>query len=342
MSKTLRMSFTGNAVLTPAYPDDLQPRNGPLTAIMPGARRRRKALFDHQQINAQFAFLQFDYPQLVVEALNDRDADYIYPSEEDKQQGLCFLEREQVFLQVEDGPLTFRDGDVTAYPTVDSHETKYIARWDDFALGNAKLKPGVLERFDDYVRVVIPHGEITAGFVAEPIARIEFDYGPVTPVALPYAQEIVVTIEFEDAVTEVTLRCDPFPPFMENEESSFLTFTWGGRPSIDLLFGNGSLASIYSVLTGPIAGHDHLGDYDDEFNVLYDIVDCKEDDDGRQPLPHIKSSEVLRIPCISSMIGDGTTVTGMAKAKAAVRGQAQAAPFLPRTSRLERRQRRTK
>lgn len=341
MSKKLRMAFTGNAVLTPAYPDDLQPKDGPLTAIIPGARRRRHALFEHQQINAQFAFLKFDYPQLVVQANNDRDADYVYPNDEDKQQGLCFLEREEIFLQVSDGPLTFKSGEVTTYPHVGSQETEYIARWEDFALGRAALKPNILKSFGDYARVVVPQGEVTAGFVAEPIARIEFDYGEDQPIPFPYAQEIVVTIVFDDDVQEVTFQCDLFPPHHRNEETSFLTFTWGGRPTIDLLFGNGSLASIFSVLTGPIAGHDHLGDYDDEFDVLYDIIDCEEDDEGRQPLPHIKSAEILRIPCISSMIGDtgGTAPV----AKQAVRGRPQGGlpRFQSRTSRFERRQRRT-
>jgi hypothetical protein len=307
MTKSLRMKFTGNAVLTPAYPDEtdghLLPKDGPLVAIMPGARRRRPGVFERQQIDAQFAFLYFEYAQLVLQQNDDRDADYKYPDETNIRTGVAFLEREEISLEVGAGRLTFVEGSTTGSPQVGSRETKWIARWKDFSFGRGKLKPGVLHGHDDYVRVVMPTGEVSAGFVGDPIARIDFDYANIdqgeTSIVFPYAQEIVLTVDFADSAQFVRLRCDPFG----GGRTSYFTFTWGGRSTIELLFGNGSLASLQSVLTGSIAGHNHVGDYDAEFDVIYDIADCLPDTPNhRLPLPHIMSFEILRIPCIATMI----------------------------------------
>lgn len=343
MSKVLTMKFTGNAVLTPEYPDDLTPRQETLYAIMPGARRRRRSVFDRQQIDAQFAFVMFSYGQLLVQVNNDRDADYKYPDITTVETGVCFLEREEIALETQpaDDMVRFVPGDATSAPHVGSRDTKYIARWTDFALGRASLKPHVFDsQGGEYVRVKMPAGEVAAGFVAEPIARIDFDYGD-TPKVFPYAQEIVVTIPFSDDTQSVTLSCTPFDGSLA--QPSLLTFTWAGKPSIDLLFGNGSLASLLSVLTGPIAGHDHEGDYDVEFDVLFDIVDCPGDSQGRQPLPHIKSFEILRIPCIASMIGQTTTQVPQLRQKSqkvqASVAETMQQEFQPRTLPTQRRER---
>lgn len=308
MSKYLKMRFTGNAVLTPDYPDDLANGPaipGPLYAIMPGARRRRKSAFDGQQIDAQFAFVIFDNRQLMVDGTDDRRPDYKYLRGDNTELGVCFLERENVLVTT--GPtsdsITFVNGNTSGFPNLNSSETQRIARWKDFAFKRAYLKPHVLEdptTISDYVRVIMPGGQVASGYISNQIAKVDFDfYQTSTPAA--YAQEIVVTIPFEDSAQNVTLSCTPFPGSAEKTTS--LTFIWGGRPSIDLLFGNGSMASLQSVLDGSIAGRDHEGDYDVEFEVLYDIIDCTIDGDSYRPLPHIRSAEILRIPCISSMIG---------------------------------------
>lgn len=338
MTKVLRMKFTGNAVLTPDYPDGLEPINGPLYAVMPGARRRRNSPFVGQQIDAQFAFVMFPYQQLIVKASNDRDADYKYPDVATARTGICFLEREDLAVEATpaENQLTFQAGDTSGFPTIGATETKWIARWRDFASGGrAALKPTVLTSPGDYVRVRMPAGHVTAGFVAEPIARLDFDYG-LAPVPRPYAQEIVVTMTFADTVPSVTLSCQPFPG--SGGQPTFLTFGWFGSPSIDLLFGNGSLASIQSVLTTPIAGHDHQGDYDVEFDVLYDAVNCLPDNAGRLPLPHLKSFEILRVPCIASMIDQSNA----GFADSAVTGEYQRAEpeWQARTLPTQRRQRR--
>jgi hypothetical protein len=316
MTKILRMKFTGNAVLTPEYPDDLEEEDyGPLVAIMPGARRRRQGLFSRPQIDAQFAFVKFDYAQLVVTGPKDRDADYKYPEETDVHTGVCFLEREEIYFDIPpiESTLTFVPGDVSGTAQIGSTQTQWIARWKDFSFGRGALYADVVgSKTRDCVQVTIPGGEVSAEFIAEPIARIDFDYGnPGEPSYVrPYAQQVVVTMTFDDSRPYVRLRSDPFNP-VTNEESSYLTFIWGGRSTIDLVFGNGSMSSLQSLLSGSFAGHDHQGDYDSEFQALYDIVDCPPDTPNqRQPLPHILSFEISHIPCISTMIGAPTPVEG--------------------------------
>ena len=340
MSKYLKMKFTGNAVLTPEYPDNLNAINGPAHAIMPGARQRRQSEFHGQQIDAQFIFVTFPYAQLVVAADNDRDADYKYPTVITADTGVCFLEEEAIVVETtsQSDTLTFVNGDTSSFPTVNSHETGRIARWTDFSHGAGALKDGIPETPGHYVLVTIPGGEISSGYVSNQIARIDMDYGDVSEAA-PYAQEIVVSIPFDDSVTSVSLSCTPFPG--SYAQPSFLTFIWGGRPSIDLLFGNGSMASLQSVLSGDVAGHDHQGDYDVEFDVLYDIIDCPADGNGRRPLPHIRSTEVLHVPCISSMIGQpGTGSVTKAPPTSVTNSSDGAQPkWQPRTLPTQRRKR---
>ncbi|HYI11148.1 MAG TPA: hypothetical protein VEK57_18975 [Thermoanaerobaculia bacterium] len=302
MPKYLRVAFTGNAVLTPDYPDDYQPIFGPLTAVMPGARQRRPSTFRTDPIHAQFAFLKFPYPHLVLENDEHRDADYKFPDVRDATTGLCFLEREELRLVTPaSNVLTFDPTIPTHYPTTASTETEWVARWRDFALGgNARLRPGVLTGEGDYVRVVLPGGDVTASFVGEPIARIDFDYG--APYPRVYAQEIVVTLTFDDSIPSVILEALPFQG--TGARPSFFEFRWYDSPEISIQFGNGSMASIENVLRGSFAGLDHEGDFDLEFEVLYDIVDCNEDDPffRRLPVPRVISREVLRIPCIATML----------------------------------------
>jgi hypothetical protein len=289
-------------------------------------------------------FVVFPYLQLVVPSdRQGRSADFKYPDETAPSMGVCFFENEE--LTIEESPiehsLTFVPGSVVGmFPRVGSSETNFVARWADFAQGRASLKSGVLDQSGDFVRVQMPGGRVSSGFVAEPIALIDFDYiAPRTP--FPFAQEIVVSMTFADSVNAVSLRCDPFDGKFQE---SVLTFTWGGRPSIDLLFGNGSLASLQSVLSGSTAGHDHQGDFDIEFDVMFDIIDCPPDGQGRQPLPHIRSSEVLHVPCTSTMIasGTGTNVAKTSSGKKAVSraGETEQTEWAPRTASSQTRERR--
>ena len=315
MPKSLKISFTGSAVLTPPYPDDFGPLQGPLTAIMPGARHVRKSTF-RDQISAQFTVLLFPYRHLIVESPQDRDADYKYPDLKDVQTGLCFLENEE--LKLLEGPpaiekqITFDNSPTTAFPTLESRGTGYIARWQDFAAGGrAKIKDGVLtNRSDkDFVSVLLPAGEVTSGFVAEPILRVNFDYGENSETRA-YAQKIVVTLTYPDETQAVTFaatrsngRTDPF----------MITLAWYDATEIEILFANGSLESILNVLRGSFVGQDHDGDYDLEFEVLYDVVDCYGDRLNRLPLPQIRSQETLRVPCIASMVAsDNQTAASLA------------------------------
>ncbi len=317
MTKTLKIAFTGNAVLTPPYPDNLGPIQQKLYAVMPGARRVRQSDLRPDQINAQFAFLKFPYRHLVVTEDDDRDADYKYPDTRDTTTGLCFLEREHLFIEQppHEQTLTFDSSPATGTPTTSSTGVGWIARWRDFAAtGNSGLKRDILNVAGDYSRVQIDAGHVSSGFISEPIARIDFDYGD-DPPTRSYAQEIVVTLTYDDSTPYVTLRSAPFKPFPGGSaEPSALRFDWYDAPEIKILFGNGSLSSILNALKEPpLAGNDHDGDYDIEFEVLYDIINIQPDSQNRLPLPRIISNEILRVPCVASMIDlispEGTAAT---------------------------------
>lgn len=305
MAKRLRLSFTGSAVLTPAYPTDLTSIQGPLLALMPGARRARRSTFA-DQINAQFTFACFPYRHLVHEAEEDRDADYKYPDLKNVTTGVAFLEKEE--LRIEQPPpggmISFDSSSSTAAPTLASTSAGYIARWGDFAAGGeAKVIPGPNDE-GDFVRVVIPSGAVSSAFVHQPIARINFDYGP-NSATKAYAQKIVVTVDFDDRVEEVTLIASRFGAGTRNPYK--LRFNWYDSSEFEILFGNASLESLLNVLRGSFVGQDHEGDYDLEFEVLYDesespVIHCERDSVGRLPLPQVMTLETLRVPCIASMI----------------------------------------
>jgi hypothetical protein len=294
MSKKLKIAFSGSVVLTPAYPNDSRPIRGPLTAVMPGGRRSRKSKLLNDRIKAQFAFVKFDYRHLAVESPNDRDADYKHIENYKVTSALCFLEREQLELETQalENELTFDKITPVDYPNKSSYGTKYIARWDDFAKeGKAQLKK--IDDKHDLVKVTLPGGYVTGEFIEEPIARINFDYGE-HPQTCSYAQQIAVTLTFPDDTPSVTL--------LSSAEPRRLTFKWYGASEISILIGNGTLASIWNLLTNVFVGQDHEGDFDLDFEVLYDVVECGTYKD-KLPLPLIKSSEILRVPCIASMIG---------------------------------------
>lgn len=319
MTKVLKMSFTGSAILTPAYPTDLSPIDGPLTALMPGARRVRRSTFE-DQINAQFTFVVFPYRHLVHESQDERDADYKYPDIKNVTTGLVFLEREEMRIEafVSDRPngelpngiISFDTSPSTGTPSVNSTGAGYIARWEDFAAGGNSRVVWGLHGEGDFVRIIIPAGEVSSGFVGEPIARINFDYGQDSPTKA-YAQKIVVTMFFDDVFTDVTLNSTVFGGGPRDPYK--LRFRWYDKSSIELLFANASLESMLNVLRGSFVGQDHEGDYDLEFEVLYDpderpnpnrprLIHVRPDAEGRLPLPQIRSLETLRVPCIASMI----------------------------------------
>ncbi|MGA8806531.1 MAG: hypothetical protein WB973_01550 [Thermoanaerobaculia bacterium] len=335
MTKTLKLAFTGNAVLTPEYPENLQPIAETLYAIMPGARRVRQSDFPNDQINAQLAFLTFPYRHLVVKEASDRDADYQHPDIRDTKTGLCFLQREHLFIfpRPVENTLTFDASPATDFPTKDSTGVGYVARWGEFADGGeSALKGGFLSGEGDYVRVQIDGGKVSASFVSEPIALIDFDYGENSD-KRAYAQEIVVTMTFPDETEFFQLQSVPFSE--EAPGPSALKFYWYDAPEIKILIGNGSLASINSVLSGSFAGNDHEGDYDLEFEVLYNVVDVKPDQLGRLPLPQIVSNEILHIPCVSSMVSGPrsnvpSTKLGRPSANAVSPAQAPREPGEPR------------
>jgi hypothetical protein len=311
MPRYLTIAFTGNTVLTPDYPDNLWPIDGPLSAVLPGARHRRPSTLG-TQIDSQLAFMTFRYRHLLIDAYNSRDADYKYPGTRRVTAGLCFLEREHLELVTRpiERQLTFDPSPITCAPAIGSTGALWIARWHDFAVeGQASIRPQVFVDQGDHVRLDIPAGHISAAFVSEPIARVDFDYGYYKKVR-PYAQEIVVTLTFDDSVPYVEFLSWPFvegtglPP----AEPSSLKFKWCDASTMKIIVGNGSLASIESVLRSSFAGHDHEGDFDVEFEVTYDVVNCEPDYYGVKPLPLITNHEILRVPCIASMVAAAPVV----------------------------------
>lgn len=297
--KTLKIAFTGSTVLTPAYPTGLADVPGPLTAIMPGARRMR-ASSRKDPINAQFAFIVFPYDHLVIDDEKHRDADYKYPGVRNTRTGVCFLEREHLTIdpKPKEQVLSFDKTPANGSPSVGSSGAEWIARWEDFAEGKAKLKLKAVGKDADVVRVELPAGKVSAAFVAEPIARINFGYGS-HPATFPYAQTIVVTLTFKEEVSAVTLVSTGLGG--KGADPSRLKLAWHGRTEMEILFGNGSLASLDNMLRNSFVGHDHEGDLDLEFEIIYDVVDCPTIG-GKRPLPRIKSHEILQVPCVSSMI----------------------------------------
>ena len=307
MPKLLQLAFTGTCLLTPEYPEDLTPIQGPLKAILPAGRRTRPSTFGNTPINAQFAVIVFDWGNLHVPTGDPsaRRSDHQYPDLRTPTKGLCFLEREYLILDPAplDTHLTFDDSPTTSYPTTASTATKWIASWSRFAANanaNPRLKPEVWSPDFGAVHVEIPAGVVSAGFVDEPVPRINFDYGP-RPETRPYAQEIRITLTYGDGIDSVTLVS------VGAGEPSRLTFKWHDAPTMKLTFGNGSLASILSLLQGSFAGQDHQGDFDLEFEVTYDAVAHEPDHNGHSPLPRVMSNEVLRVPCISSMVASDPT-----------------------------------
>jgi hypothetical protein len=309
MTRYLKFAFTGTSVLTPDYPDDLAPIPGPLIAVMPGARRVRPSSFRTNQINAQFAFVTFPIGHLDVTQgdRSSRDADHRHPDLRNPVRGFSFLEYENLTIDPPplDTYLTFDSSPMTTFPTRHTTGARWIARWRDFAgQGFPYIEPNAVTSDIDAVRVIMPGGYVSAGFDHEPIARVSFDYGP-RPETRAFAQEIVVTMAFDDSVESVSLLASSLSDGTPLEPSR-LTFKWYDKQEMKLLFGNGSLAAIQSVLNGSFAGQDHQGDFDFEFEVTYEIVTCQEDENGRLPLPRVMNNEILRVPCIASMVSGPT------------------------------------
>lgn len=315
MSKFLRLAFTGIACLGPAYRGQ-EKVSGPLVAVMPTAHHARFGSDGETQVDAHFVYAAFNAAHLVTprnkaEKKKYRRADHEVVDERRKKWALCFLDREM--LVVDPPPVTEDErkqeteirynvsGNRTGLPGKGSTHVEWIARWSQFAAGgNARFKTHALEGKASLVRVVIPGGEVAAGFACPYTPQVRFLYGK--ELTGYFAHEIVVTLRYKDETETVTLRSTPFdtePPYRPRD----LVLTWGTADVIDLKIGNSSIDEMDNVLR-KYCGRQHEGRKDYEFEILYDVVACAPDrnNGGRLPLPEVLTNETRPVPCLATMI----------------------------------------
>ncbi len=320
MDKRVFLAFTGVAVVAPAYPGaERWPAPGPIYALMPNSpRARRFPAYDLQfpdrtaDVSAHFAFAVFPYAHLVTGAGN-RGADYKYPNELVVDQGACFLFREQ--LTIDPPPIEtdvrYVEGDTSGVPEPDAQAAGWIADWKKFApAGPDSPFPGMAHFYEnalfgdgDFVRLVLPGGLISSRFACAPPPKAHFPYGDIVPNPPTrfFAHEIIVRLTFPETTTEFRLRSSPF--YGSDLGPTDLVFAWGDATEFKITFANGAHASLQNVFSGSCAGHDHEGRADHEFQLLYkDVIDCPPDEFERKPVPVITTKEILRIPCLASMI----------------------------------------
>jgi hypothetical protein len=312
--KRVHLAFTGVAVLQPAYRGPGQAVFEPLIAIMPESRRARvseEVILDDgrvlgpRQIDAHHVFAVFPHAHL-VRTPQTRDADYEYPTEREPEQGVCFFEREELIPWPPplNTAVTYDDSPAgeDAVPTKASTGAGWIANWGKFAPGgNAHFYAGVIDEPGPFVRVRSERGgRISAGFVFEPPPKASFLYESVKPIY--FAHETVVTLDYPGETEFFELRSRRFDT-SDAREPLDLVFEWADTDEFKITFGNGSLVSLQGLLNGHFAGHDHAGPVDYEFQILRDVVSCEPDSlYHRLPVPYVTSREIVRVPCVASML----------------------------------------
>lgn len=321
--KKVHLAFTGVAALQPAYRGPGQAVFEPIIAIMPESKRARvseEVILDDgrrlqpKQIDAHHVFAVFPHAHL-VRTLQTRDADYEYPTEREPEMGVCFFEREELipWPQPLNNAVTYDDSPVAdnVVPTKSSTGAGWIANWKNFAPGgDAHFRGGVTHATGPFVRVRFPEGgRISAGFVFEPPPKASFLYENVKPIY--FAHETIVTLCYPGETEFFELLSTRFEPPSDKEPLD-LVFEWADTDEFKITFGNGSLVSLEGLLNRQFAGHDHAGPVDYEFQILRDVVCCKPDSLYRRlPVPYITSREIVRVPCVASMLDtEGQYVIG--------------------------------
>jgi hypothetical protein len=314
--KYLKIGFTGVACLTPAYDGATQEVAGPLYAVLPNSHSARFGSDHETQVDAHFVFAAFHsihLPKPVKPAdKKRRRADYVFRNTAtEKDWAVCFFERES--LELVPAPVVPDDetkldhtirynlhGNTTEPPAITDTHVNWIPRWDTFAEGGrAAFKAGVLTEPGSYVRLTIPGGDVSAGFVCRYVPRMKFLYKNNEPHY--YAHKIVVRLAYPDETETVTLRSKRFdaePP----DRPADLVLTWGTADTIHLTLANASFEEMENVLRED-CGKQHLGTRDYEFEIIYDVVRCGRDEQDRRPLPEVLSNETRPVPCMATMVG---------------------------------------
>lgn len=305
MAKSVRLSFTGVCVLSPAY-DGVPEGVGPIRVVMPASPRARRASDGTTQINAQFAFVEFPLEHFAEDVSTRRyDDKYDDPSDSGtKERGIVFLHREKLTPNrpTSDAVIFDEDGDApTASGATISSHAGWIANWNQFAGDGNPALMSLSPESHSWSEVVLPGGRISSEFRCpqENIRRASFSYGT-SPVTRYYAPEAVVTLEYPDEAERFTLASQS----IDGQASMDLVFEWGDEDSFEILIGNGSAKSLVNIRTLPqnYCGHDHESSTDFEFEVLHDVVSCDRDARSRLPVPRFERGEIRQIPCIVSSI----------------------------------------
>ncbi|MGZ8731589.1 MAG: hypothetical protein ACXW5U_22490 [Thermoanaerobaculia bacterium] len=314
MAKTVKLAFTGVVCLQPAYAGT-QEVNGPILAILPCSPSARHGSNGKTQVDAHFVFAAFQDVHLVQDQEKKRLADHKVVNVHGVKMSLCILHNER--LTVTPSPQNQKvrfdlNGNSSGVPKPGYTHVEWIPRWEKFASGReAKLKDLAGEKIH-HVSVSLPAGDVAAGFVCPLTPKVQFQHG--TESARFYAQEIAVTLSYPDATQKFVLASEPVVSLVGAATASMsaeadimsiprptdLEFTWGTNDEIEITIGNGSLASIDSVLNKG-CGHEHRGKIDYEFEIIYDAVSVNDPQD-KKPVPEVKNSEIRQIPCIATMI----------------------------------------
>jgi hypothetical protein len=284
----------------------VQEVEGDIRVVLPCSHSARLGSNGTTQVDAHFVFAVFDRIHLVQNKGKKRFADHKMKNVDGREMGLCFFDCEE--LTVTPDPLTPKkikydlNGPSSGVPKPAYSHVDWIPRWSSFAdKRDAKFKDLATEEID-FVGFTIPGGLISAGFVCPVTPKVAFKYG--TEPARFYAHEIVVTLKYADDVSTFTLSSKPTAVASAHSKGiprpTDLELTWGTSDEIRITIGNGSLASIESVLNGT-CGHEHRGKVDYEFEIIYDVVSVNDPQDKR-PVPEVGNSEIRQIPCIATMI----------------------------------------
>ena len=310
MEKLVHLSFTGVSVVSPAFAGEVT-SPGPIRAIMPHSPRARRASNQQVQIDTQLAFVEFALRNLVQED-DTRHPDFEF-GQVGKRRAICFLHDER--LKPAEKPLddgvAYEVNDpsfVSGIPSIASTHAGWIANWGEFAKGQNPALKTLSPAQQSYVELELGGGKISGAFRCDmpEIAKAQFLNG--AEQSRYYAHETLVTLRYPASAQTFTLSSTPFG----GQPATDLTFTWGDDDQIEILVGNGSLASIENVMRGVFCGRDHEAMTDYEFECLYDVVDCDPNPEGRLPVPRVNAREIRQIPCIISMIPSGSAATNRA------------------------------
>lgn len=292
MPKFVNIAFTGVVAVTPSPSKVKDARR--IEAVLPSSRKARYASNGRTQIDAHFAFVAFDHGFL-VEKEEYRAPDFRYPTRSSPKRELCFLDREVLV------PHPVPTDKVIEHDLDDNspNNIRWAAIWNEIAdAGKAVLRQGTLSpAVGDYVRFESDVGKLSSRFVCERV-KVDFRYGNSAP--RDVAHEIVLTLTYDDEVPTFALLSTPFGSTPSAPKN--LVFTWADSDTIEIVIANGSLSGINALLAKNCMAHEHESRTDREFEIIYDVIDCKPDGEGRRPVPHIEISEIRQIPCIATLV----------------------------------------